>query len=88
LTTQKGHGDTDDLGDEYDDRIMEMDWGEEEAVSKREDSPNIFEEKSKSTLAREKSKISDIEKPKNKFADIMAKAPTQQVLMASLLLMV
>jgi len=55
---------------------MEMDWGEdEEAAPAHRDSPNIFDER-----AREKTKsVEAAEKPKNKFADIMAKPPTPQV---------
>lgn len=78
VTSQKGQGDTEGLGDDeaFDDHFMEMDWGDEEEEKPRE-SPNIFEERTKSSLAREKS---EAEKPKNKFAEIMAKPPTPQVL--------
>ncbi|WAR11385.1 WDR97-like protein [Mya arenaria] len=59
----------------FDDRILDMDWGEDEEEEKVRDSPNIFDERPKSSL-KEKSKLSEAEKPKNKFADIMAKPPT------------
>lgn len=57
---------------------MEMDWGDEEEKP-REESPNIYEEQTKSSLGREKSKLSEADKPKNKFAELMAKPPTPQV---------
>lgn len=55
--------------EEFEDRVMEMDWGEDE--EDRPKSANIFEEK------RPKSR--EPETPRNKFADIMAKAPSPQV---------
>lgn len=75
---QKGQGDME--GDEsLEDPFMDMDWGEEEE-EKPKDSLDIFDEPTKSSLGREKSKNSEIDKPKNKFAEIMAKPPTPQVL--------
>ena len=66
--------------DGFTDRVMEMDWGEDEEDQPRE-SPNIFET-DRSSMKREKTKASEgAEKPSalNKFADIMAQAPTPKV---------
>ncbi|XP_052816853.1 uncharacterized protein LOC128243253 isoform X2 [Mya arenaria] len=73
---KSGEGEALDEEEEgFDDRILDMDWGEDEEEEKVRDSPNIFDERPKSSL-KEKSKLSEAEKPKNKFADIMAKPPT------------
>ena len=62
--------------DEFSDRIMEMDWGEDEE-ERKPGTPDMFEmERSKSSLKKEKVKE---EPAKNKFAELMAKPPTPQV---------
>ncbi|KAL4234274.1 hypothetical protein ACF0H5_005924 [Mactra antiquata] len=70
---QKGDGDGHvtfaEDEEEFEDRVMEMDWGSDE--EERPKSANIFDEK------RPKSK-EPTPTPKNKFADIMAKAPSPQ----------
>ncbi|XP_060556270.1 WD repeat-containing protein 97-like [Ruditapes philippinarum] len=68
VTVVKGEGEEELLEEEeeFEDRVMEMDWGDD-------DEDNIY---------KEKSKLSDKESTKtslkNKFADIMAKPPTPQ----------
>ncbi|XP_052231228.1 WD repeat-containing protein 97-like isoform X3 [Dreissena polymorpha] len=62
-----------DMEEEFDDRIIEMDWRDEEA-EKQAASPNIFDEPTKTSPHKEKSKVSDA--PKNKFAELMSKTPT------------
>ena len=59
---------------------MQMDWGDDEDEVKEErESPNIFE--SDTSVRREKSDKDEKPSIPNKFADIMARAPTPKVLL-------